>query len=142
MMGTTARDRGFTLLEVLVAFAIAAPALALLYRQGVTSMGITRTAFSYQDALSRARSHLNALKDGALVAGERSGEDGAGFRWRTQVTPIGFVPPPRQQPPNSAYAGGTTLFAVKVDISWPGPSAPRTVTLESRRLGPAVASPP
>ncbi len=133
-----AADRGFTLLEVLVALAIAVPALVLLYRQGAASMRATRTAASYQEAISRAQSRLDALTGAGLVAGERNGGDGGGFAWRTQVMPIASTPPPRASP----YAGGTSLFAVVVEISWPGPDGVRTLMLDTRRLGPASAVQP
>jgi general secretion pathway protein I len=84
------RQRGFTLLEVLVAFAIAAFALAVLFRSSGTALMAARTSGQYQEALSRARSHLAALGgDAALVAGESSGDDGGGFRWRLKIEPAG-----------------------------------------------------
>ena len=91
-------EEGFTLLEVLVALAIAVPALVLLYRQGVVSMRSTRTAASYQEAISRAQSRLDALTGASLVAGEQDGDDGGGFAWRTRVVPIVSTAPPRASP--------------------------------------------
>lgn len=141
--GTPRREGGFTVLEVLVAFAIAAPALALLYRQGVVSLGITRTAASYQEAISRAQSRLDSLAGSALVAGERDGDDGGGFHWRTWIVPVAStaprVPPARRALP---YAGGTTLYSVVVEVSWSGAGGARTLSLDTRRLGPALAVPP
>jgi len=136
------RDGGFTLLEVLVAFAIAAPALALLYRQGVASIGTTQTAAAYQEAISRAQSHLDALNGTNLTAGEQAGDDGGGFLWRLRVAPIASTAPPRAVPRASPYAGGTALFAVAVEIAWPGPHGSHTLALSTRRLGPAAAAPP
>jgi len=145
-------DRGFTLLEVLVALAIAVAALTMLYRQGVVAMRITQAAASYQEAISRAQSRLDALNDGNLVAGERDGDDGGGFRWRTRIAPIASTPPPRPALARpalarpaahaSAYAGGTGLFVVTVEISWPGPEGIRRLVLNTRRLGQAVAASP
>ena len=134
-------DDGFTLLEVLVALAIAIPALALLYRQGVASIGVTQTAASYQEAISRAQSRLDALTDGSLVAGERNGDDGGGYRWRTRVVPIASAALQRTAPRSPSGAGGTTLFGVAVEISWPGPRGMRSVMLDTRRLGTAAADP-
>lgn len=128
---------GFTLLEVLVALAIAIPALALLYRQGVASIGVTQTAASYQEAISRAQSRLDALADGGLVAGERNGDDGGGYRWRTRIVPIATAASQRTR----HGAGGTTLFGVAVEISWPGPQGVRAVMLDTRRVGTATAGP-
>jgi len=135
-------DAGFTLLEVLVALAIAIPALTMLYRQGVVSMGVTQTATAYQEAISRAQSRLDALSDDSLVPGERNGDDGGGFHWRTRIAPTASTAPPRPAPRASLYARGTSLFAVAVEISWAGANGPRTLTLNTRRLGPASAAAP
>ena len=139
-----ARTGGFTLLEALIAFAIAGPALALLYRQGVTSLGITRAALAYQEAISRARSHLDALTDTALIPGERSGEEGAGYRWRTRIAPIAALPARLAAGPavRSPYAAGTALYDVTVTIFWPEGPGLRSLALDTRRLGPAARDTP
>ncbi len=134
------RDGGFTLLEVLVAFAVAASALALLFGQGVQSVTAAQAASRYREAISRAQSHLDALPDQALVAGVRDGEEGHGFRWRTRIAAAASIPAQRSAPPGSAYAAGTTLYDVTVEVSWSGGAGRRAVTLGTRRLGPAVAA--
>lgn len=140
--GAPCRNAGFTLLEVLVAFAIAVPALALLYRQGTLSLGITQSSVAYQEAISRARSRLGALVDAAVVAGDQRGDDGGGYRWRTRIVPVATTPPPRgtpQVPPrDGAFARGTTLYSVVVQIAWTGPRGTQFVALDTRRLGPAA----
>lgn len=121
---------------MLVALAIAIPALVLMYRQGAMAITATRSAASYEEAIARARSHLEALVDTALIPGERSGDDGGVYRWRTRIAPLAVATPPGQPKRGSPYAGGTALFAVSVQIAWPGLAGERTVTLETRRLGP------
>ena len=144
-------EAGFTLLEVLVALAIAIPALVLLYRQGAVAMGVTRTAAAYQEAISRAQSRLDTLTGAGLAAGEQAGDDGGGFRWRTRIAPVASVSPPRGPSPrpgsnpasNPASSGaGSTLYAVSVEISWPGPTGMRRFLLETRRLGATPAGGP
>ena len=132
-------EAGFTLLEVLVALAIAIPALVLLYRQGAVAMGGTRTAAAYQEAISRAQSRLDALTGTGLAAGEGDGDDGGGFRWRTRIVPVASAPLPSRP---SAPAGRSTLYAVAVEISWPGPTGWRRFLLETRRVGTAPAGGP
>jgi len=131
---------GFTLLEVLVALAIAVPALVLLYRQGAVAMGITRTAATVQEAISRAQSRLDTLSGIGLAAGEQDGDDGGGFRWHTRIVPVASTPP---RAPSSAARKpvGVTLYAVVVEIVWPGPRGQQRVQLETRRLGSAPAVP-
>ena len=132
-------EAGFTLLEVLVALAIAIPALVLLYRQGAVAIGLARTAAAYQEAISRAQSRLDALAGTGLAAGEGEGDDGGGFRWRTRIAPVASVSLPLH--PASSGAGGT-LYAVAVEISWPGPTGMRRFLLETRRLGATPAGGP
>lgn len=128
---------GFTLLEVLVAFAIAGLALVVLYDQGVTALVATRASSSYLEAVSRARSRLAALGGADLAAGERQGDDGGGYHWHTRIAPLGSLPPPRQARPGAAFASGTALYQVSVEVSWDGAARPRHVTLETQLLGPA-----
>ncbi len=141
-------EAGFTLLEVLVALAIAIPALVLLYRQGALAMGVTRTAAAYQEAISRAQSRLDALTGTGLAAGEQAGDDGGGgFRWQTRVAPVASVSLPSRPASNPASnrassGAGSTLYAVSVEISWPGPTGWRRFLLETRRLGATPAGHP
>ncbi len=125
-----------------MALAIALPALLLMYRQGGLALGVTRSAAAYGQAIARAQSRLDALVETALVPGDREGDDGGGFRWRMRIAPITTVPAARGIPPQSAYAGGTALYAVSVAISWAQGDQTRSVALETRRLGPARGETP
>jgi len=129
-------EAGFTLLEVLIAFAIAAAALAVLFRTAVEGETAAGIAARTQEALSRARSRLAAAEAGPLLAGERGGDDGGGYRWRVRVAPVAEGAPARDGPP------GPTLYAVAVAVSWGEGRAARGVTLETRRLGPPAPRPP
>lgn len=129
---------GFTLLEVLVAFIIAALALAVLYSGGIEGLAATRTIASRDEAVSRATSRLEALCHGARLApGLQSGDDGSGFHWRTQVqvadgATLGRGSPDDPQPPLRV-----TLFSVAVTISWPGGLRAHEVSLATRCLAAA-----
>jgi general secretion pathway protein I len=125
---------GFTLLEVLVALAIAGLALIGLFQAGSGGMIAVDTAARAEEALQRAQSHLAAVgRDAALVEGELTDDDGGGFQWRLRVRPVAS----RQLLP----AGGgdsnaaLTLFYVEVAILWPGRNGERSVVLKTIRLG-------
>ena len=78
--------RGFTLLEVLIAFVIAALALAVLFRGGIDGLLAARIAGRSEEAVARAQSRLTALCHGTRLApGTQAGDDGGGFAWRTEV---------------------------------------------------------
>jgi len=129
---------GFTLLEVVVALAIAGLALVGLFRAGGDGLFAVDTAARTEEALQRAQSHLAAIgRDAALVQGESSGDDGGGFRWRLVVQPVAQRP--------AVAADGTTaqtlmLFSVAVAISWRWYGHERAVVLRTLRLGATAAS--
>jgi len=142
------------LLEVLVAFAIAALALSVLFQGALAGLRSAGVAGRYQEALSRARSHLAAI-GGNLTATDLQGEDGLGedtgtpphaggahkgtaYHWHVRVSPIA-----------STVRGGdmtgglpalrTTLYTVSVAVSWQEGGGRRVVELDSERLGMAAA---
>jgi len=115
---------GFLLLEVLVAFVIAALALAVLFQGAVGGLRATAVAGRYEQAVARARSHLAAMGGRAsrLVPGVQSGDDGSGFRWEVQVTPLAAMTLPG--PPSAQVL----LDRVSVTESWGAHRAVRLVT--------------
>ena len=130
-----ARGNGFTLLEVVVALAIAGLALVGLFRAGSGGLVSVDTAARAEEAIQRAQSHLAAIgRDAALVAGEFTGDDGGGYRWMLRVQPVTQRQSLAQ---NGISPQTTTLFDVQVAISWPGHAGERSVSLKTLRLGSA-----
>jgi general secretion pathway protein I len=132
------RCGGFTLLEVVVALAIAAVALVGLFQAGSGGLFAVDTAARAQEAVQRAKSHLAAVgRDAALVQGDFTDDDGSGYRWRLRVRPVAS----RQVLAVGGSANATeTLFEVEVTISWPGRSGDRSVVLKTLRPGSAASS--
>ncbi|MGI4950559.1 MAG: prepilin-type N-terminal cleavage/methylation domain-containing protein [Janthinobacterium lividum] len=146
------RQAGFTLVEVLVAFVIAAFAVAALVQGGATGLQSTRVAAHSQEAVSRAQSRLASLS-AALQPGEQSGDDGGGYLWRTRVQAGASVPAPQAAAPGPNQAAGgaggqgaarapaeaaaerVVLYAVTVAISWQMDGGTRQVALSTQRLG-------
>jgi prepilin-type N-terminal cleavage/methylation domain-containing protein len=128
-------ERGFTLLEVLVALAIAGFALIVMFRAGGDGLFAVDSASHAEQALERAQSHLAALgRDIALLSGESEGDDGGGYRWHLRVTPLA------NWPTAVGSASPATLFDVEVAISWGSRAHNRTVTLKTRRLTAAATT--
>jgi len=119
----TPGERGFTLLEVLVAFVIAALALGVLFRGAVDGLYAAQAAARYEEAMTRAQSHLAALTAGSLAPGDHQGDDGNGYHWRVKIAPLAV-----------AAGGSPTLYTVNVAVSWTDGSR-RTVELDSERIG-------
>lgn len=125
-------EAGFGLLEAVIAFAIAALALATLFQGASAGLGMTAQAGNYQEAISRARSRLEAVRGGPLGAvGERSGDDGGGFHYQSRIVVLRAGP---------AAANGTVakLYGISVQITSP---EGETVRLQTRHLAIAAAPP-
>jgi hypothetical protein len=130
------------LLEVLIAFAIATVALAVLYHGAAEGLLGSRLATRTDEAVARARSRLAALCHGARLApGEQSGDDGSQYSWRTVISRAATeaVARPETDPDQASPPMRADLFAVRVIESWPGTFRPHQVALETRCLtvGPA-----
>jgi general secretion pathway protein I len=131
-------DIGFTLLEVVVALAIAGLALVGLFQAGSGGLFSVDTAARAEEAVQRAQSHLAAVgRDAALIEGDTTGDDGGGYRWRLRVQPVAQR---RSVAADGVSAQTTTLFSIEVGISWRAGGHERAVVLRTLRLGTAAAS--
>ena len=128
-------QKGFTLLELLVAFAISALALGVLYEGALTSLTGTHRVAQQARALAIARSQLAALDPpGAVGAGTWNGDVQGGFHWTLTV-----VPRAAAGPGGVATARPLVLYDARVLVTWPGLAGQRRrVTLDTRR----AAAPP
>ena len=126
-----AQTRGFTLIEVLVAFAILAVALGVLIQVFSTGLRNARVAEAYTTATLYAESMLAAVGvEEPLAAGETSGDFDERFRWRLDVQPY-------EIPDSDNEAAVGRAFRVVVTVSWGDEDDPRNVTLTTLRLAPA-----
>ncbi|HTW26890.1 MAG TPA: prepilin-type N-terminal cleavage/methylation domain-containing protein [Acetobacteraceae bacterium] len=142
--GLARADQGFTLLEVLVAFVIAALALAVLFHGALGGLRAARIAGRYEEALARARSHMAAFDNGAVAPQDNQGDDGGGYHYHVRAVPVATATLSQRDAANAARSGAaaTALYAVSVAISWHGDGGERTLQLQSERLGPAPARAP
>jgi general secretion pathway protein I len=109
---------GFTLVEALVAFAVAAVLLAALFPALSTSLQVEGRADGEHRAVLWAESLIDAIgQSGPLQTGESSGTIDAATRWRARVRPLGTAP----------LAAGATLSAYEVTVEVTV-EAPRGVT--------------
>lgn len=136
------RVRGYTLIEVVVAFAVLAVALTLLLGTLTNSTKQVRWSADAGRAAMLAQSVLDDIDtDGPLREGDRDGEleDGR-YHWQLQVRPYRTNTPASTQPidPNAPV-----LLALDLTMTW-GDGGPRErLELHSLRLVPAnLGAPP
>jgi general secretion pathway protein I len=128
---------GFTLLEAIIAFVIAALALSMLYQGATGGLRATASATRMEEAVSLAKSHLAAIGRGdAVTQQESSGIDGDGFEWHLHVAPAGTrqLAISDSDRANDAKPSAAILFDVRLTESWDDAGHPHQFVLETHRL--------
>ena len=110
--------RGFTLLEILVAFVVLAVGAGVLYR--TFSLGLTNvsTASGYSEAIAIAEAKLGALGlEKPLAEGEESGTtDDHRFEWR--VTVQLYTPPGENADQLGEVGSSHQLYRATAYVTW------------------------
>ena len=129
------RARGFTLLEVVVAVAIAGLALVGMFQAGSGGLFAADAAARVDEAIERAQSHLAAFgRASAIVPGEIEGDDGGSYHWRLRARPVAT----QQSSPPRQNGIAHSLYDLEVMISWNAGGRTRSVVLQTRRIVTAV----
>lgn len=111
------RQRGFSLLEVLVAFSILALSLAVLMRIFSGSLNNATVARDQAEATRIAQSLLAAASaDAPLVAGEHQGTHGEQFRWQLSVGPV--EPEARGASGPASWRLPADLWQISARVAW------------------------
>jgi general secretion pathway protein I len=125
-----AQQRGFSLLEVLVAFAILGISLGVLLQTFATGLRNAGASEDYTQATLYAESILSAIgRETPLKEGNHSGPINDRFSWRSAI---------------SAYTEGlpdpekirARAYRVDVEVLWGEPAKSRSVKLATLRLAP------
>ncbi len=128
---TRRRACGYTLIEVIVAFALLALALTLL----LGSLSNAARQVHWADGAGRATLYAQSLLDQtgvgeALRAGTRNGNfENERYRWTLQIRP--YVEEGATAP--AVTADGAQLFALDLDLDW-GTAAAQHLEVHTLRL--------
>jgi general secretion pathway protein I len=131
---------GFTLLEVVVAFAIAALALAGLVRATGVGLSSSDTATKTVEATSAAQSLLaQAGITAPLVPGESNGERD-GFSWRIVIRPAATRPGvattlTEAVARNADALPPTVLYSIESTVRWRSSWREHRINLITYRIG-------
>ncbi len=123
--GEGARQRGFSLLEILVAFAIAAMALGLLYQVSGNNARQAGGLLQHERAMVLAQSLLAAHETVPARGLDERGE-GAGYGWYVHSRPY-------PTPAGNAAPQAARLHELRIDVRWHDGTAERSFELSSLR---------
>jgi general secretion pathway protein I len=139
---TAQRQRGFSLLEVLVAFAILALTLGVLLNIFSRASRSAILSAQYSQAAALAESKLAAIgTEFPLAEGGSSGEPENGFAWEINVFPVEFT---TDEPaaPELATEASVTPYQLTATVLWREGERVRRLTFATVRLGAAADAVP
>lgn len=116
-------QRGFSLLEMVVAMAILGLALGALYQAASGATRNVRADERYAYAVELGRSLIADNSVVPLQGLQKSGETAGGFVWQVDARPVDRVR-------GSSLAGGR-LQTIAVTVAWPDGVRERRVSLHS-----------
>ena len=124
-------DRGFTLIEVVVALAILGVGLTVIIELFSGGLRLARASMEYTKAVNYARMKMEEMTvKPAVQEGTEEGEsDDKAFRWQVGVKKVDLLSIDKSvdyQPP-------IELFQVKIDVFWKSGSKERSASIESFR---------
>ncbi|MBK1722103.1 type IV pilus modification PilV family protein [Thiocystis violacea] len=123
------RERGFSLLEVLVAFAILAISLGVMMQIFSRATITTIASAQYSQAATLAESVLNEVGgDLPLEEGSSSGETPSGFQWELTIQAVDVSDQYFTEPPATPYRVISTVL-------WHDAGRARSLSLQTLRLG-------
>jgi general secretion pathway protein I len=130
-VGASQQDKGFTLLEVLVALVVLATTVVAVLQLFGGGLRLARAAGDHADAALLASAKLADLEPGPLTEGSTEGTDGP-YRWTRRVTLDPALLPVQ---PDTPEAMRVRLARVSVEVQWGQGRRFELATLRVWRIG-------
>jgi general secretion pathway protein I len=130
-VGVRRQEKGFTLLEVLVALVVLATTVVAVLQLFGGGLRLARAAGEHGDAALLASAKLADLEPGPLAEGSTEGTDGP-YRWTRRVTLDPALLPVQPDTPEVMLI---RLARVSVEIQWGQGRRFELATLRAWRIG-------
>ncbi len=137
-----ARARGFSLLEVLVAFVVLALVATALFRLFSGALNNAGAAEDYSRAVMLAESRIEEAAAGKLAEGVQTGDtDDDRLHWTVRIAPY-LAPDVNPDLEKMTEMIQMRMYRITAEVSFAGTNGnARTVTLSTIRIGPSEAAP-
>ena len=122
--GKAKSEKGFTLLEVLIAAMVLGAAFVAVMGLLSQSLRTVERMDPHQRALLHAREKMSEILLREELAAERTaGAWADGYRWEAEITPYELG--------GRGQSTGYDLFRVRLQVSWGAPDRPKTYAVET-----------
>jgi general secretion pathway protein I len=130
------RNRGFTLIEIVVAMAILGVGLIVIIELFSGGLRLGRVSEEYTQAVGLARVKLEEIfLAEQLKEGSEQGEFNKDFRWQVGVKKVDLLPVEK----GLEFKPPVEFYQIKVNIFWKSGSKERSTEIESFRTIPFQA---
>ena len=127
-------EKGFTLLEIMVALAILGIALTVILQQFSAGLRSVRISREYTAAVIHAREKMEeCCLNQKLAEKEETGEFEDGYKWRVVVAP--FKEEKKNEGESTEFLL-LTMYDIKSTVSWDGGGKSRQVELATVKVVP------
>ncbi len=127
----SSRNKGFTLIEVVVALAILGVGLTVIIELFSGGLRLARASMEYTKAVNYARMKMEevTLKPSVQEGIEEGESDDGAFRWQVGVKKVDLLSIDK----SVDYKPPIDLFQVKIDIFWKSGAKEKSASIESFR---------